>query len=189
MNPDRLPLLVLLAITAGGCQPEGPGNGTGEGSDSDFPWWDVVPAPNDDDSAGDDDHEDGVEALWFGAGSLAPGEWFTGEGGFSVVEYQAGSGTELCRIGGQWTSTTLRFDCAGCDYAFELEWIAPFVEADEGNACLAYGVNPGALPQEPLLLGFSDDIAWSFDGELWTGEGSTDQDGDVMSWEIPATAP
>ncbi len=178
MRGDLQFLLALLAVAAVGCEP----------SDSvsvEFPWWEVGPAPDDD--PGDDVHEDGIEALWFGSGMLAPRERFDGSGGFAVIEYEGGDSTVLCRVEGAWTSTMLRFDCADCEFAFELEWSEPAVEIDEDGACLTHGVNPGALPQEPLLLGFGSDTAWSFDGDLWVEDGYADVDGDVCSWEIPPT--
>jgi len=184
MIRDRLYLLALCAIAGVGCQPSGSGPPS---SGADFPWWDVGPAPDDGGSEDDDDHEDGVEALWFGDGSLAPAEWFEGQGGFSVVEYEGGEETQLCLITGSWASTGLRHDCGGCDFAFELDWTGAAVDFDDGSACQAYGVDPNALPQEPLLLGFSDDTAWSHDGEVWIDEGYADVDGDVAYWELPQT--
>ena len=178
MKPHRLFFLSLFATVAWGCQP------TTVSPTADFPFWDVGP-PGETGSDDDDSHVDGVAAIWFGAGNLAPGENFDGTGGFSVTEWEDGGGTELCRIDGDWATTSVRFDCGGCEYALELEWLQPVVVTDDGSACLDYGIDPAAPPQEPFLLGIDGDIAWSHDGQGWVDDGRAVIEADTIYWEVP----
>ena len=168
-------MLTLLALSLGACASPGEG------------WWnvttDVIPSPDGgagDDEDGADDDGPGSEAFVWGEGDLSDG-LFSGEGGYSVINWTGEDGFESCAILWQWSTVRTLEDCSDCSVAFELSASGLVIAFEEDDGCADA---PSPLEGSSWRIGVNGEELMLDRGDGWQEAGYAEREEDFLYFEV-----
>ncbi|MCB9690098.1 MAG: hypothetical protein H6735_33965 [Alphaproteobacteria bacterium] len=207
MSLRLLPLAVLFLGACSGdkTQPDGETDAADADTDADTDSDTDADTDSDTDADSDADTDTSTSGLVTGSGTAVVTTTWAGTEEISVLELvdDTTTGTVLCQVSYELTSTGLRSDCAQCDFAVDLVIGNASVDTDVNGACLAsLGVDAATIASwngQPKAYGYiaeyfgHAEVYVEYDGAEWNTKGYASLDtvthelsysweGDVLTW-------